>query len=145
MEVKIKKFNELSAGEIYEILKSRCEVFMLEQSIICQDMDGVDYESYHVFIEEKNRVIAYLRVYSANLDTAQIGRVLTLERKKGLGTLIMKKAEEFAKINMNCKKITLHSQKTAQGFYEKLGYTPVGEYFLEEGVEHITMEKRLIG
>ena len=47
-----KKFNELSTTEIYEILKARSEIFILEQNIHYQDMDGVDYNSLHCFFME---------------------------------------------------------------------------------------------
>ena len=49
MVFEAKWFNDLSAAELYEILKSRSEVFLLEQNIICQDMDDVDYKSLHCY------------------------------------------------------------------------------------------------
>jgi len=147
MELKVKKFEELSAFEIYEILKSRSEVFMLEQNIICQDMDDVDFKSYHFFFENENRVAAYLRVFYSDetRNKAVIGRVLTLAdmRGRGIGCELMEKAIEFIKNNMPCRSITLHSQKVAAGFYEKLGFKPASEEFLEEGVVHIAMEMNL--
>ena len=86
-----KKFSELTLDELYEILKSRAEIFLLEQNIICQDLDDVDKESLHCFIFDNNRVIAYLRAYKSGDNEVTIGRVLTLEHKKGLGTELMKK------------------------------------------------------
>ena len=62
MDFIVKKFNELTAGELYEILKARSAVFLLEQNIVCQDMDDVDYDSYHFFICDDKKVMAYLRV-----------------------------------------------------------------------------------
>ena len=50
-----KRFDDLSPSEVYEILKARCEVFLLEQRIICQDMDDVDYDALHFFIKEGNK------------------------------------------------------------------------------------------
>ena len=58
-----KKFNELTTVELYEILKSRTEIFLLEQRIICQDLDNKDYESLHCFFVDGERVIAYLRAF----------------------------------------------------------------------------------
>lgn len=142
MELKVKKFEKLSPFEVYEILKSRSEVFMLEQNIICQDMDDVDFKSYHFFFKKDNRVIAYLRAfYSDEIpDQVVIGRVLTLVRGKGLGRQLMEKFIEFIREKMPCKSISLHSQRVAEGFYDKFGFKIVSEEFLEEGVPHIMME-----
>ena len=52
MNLIVKVFDELTAAELYEILKSRAEVFMLEQNIKCQDMDNVDYKSIHCFLRK---------------------------------------------------------------------------------------------
>lgn len=142
MEFKIKPFNELTASEIYEILKSRQQVFMLEQKIFCLDADGVDYNSIHFFIEDNNEVIAYLRAFydSENEDILHIGRVLTLNHGSGYGRKLMEKSLSEIKKSFNCKKICLHSQKHAAGFYEKFGFEITSDEFLEEGIVHIMME-----
>ncbi len=140
MEFKAKYFNQLTPAELYEILKSRCEIFMLEQNIICQDMDNADYESRHYFFEEDGRVIAYLRVFKENDETVHMGRVLTLNHKKGMGRLLMEKSIDEIKKDFACKKITLNAQKQAEGFYKKMGFKTVSGDFLEEGVIHVAME-----
>lgn len=141
MELIIKKFSELSTVELYEILKSRLEVFMLEQNIICQDLDDVDYVSTHYFFREGDRVVAYLRTFEgASKEVLMMGRVLTLEHKKGIGRELMTKAIEHIKSTTNYKKISLHAQKSAIGFYEKLGFLITSPEFLEEGVVHVAME-----
>ena len=140
MKLIVKDFDDLSNIEVYEILKSRCEVFMLEQRIICQDMDDVDYKSKHCFFLEKNRVIAYLRAFYIDNDTVSIGRVLTLNHRQGIGTMLMNKSIDYIKDNMQCKKIQLHSQSQATGFYAKLGFEIISDEFLEEGVPHVMME-----
>ncbi len=143
MEFKTKSFGELTLTELYEILKSRCEIFMLEQNIICQDMDNMDYESRHYFFEEDGRVLAYLRVFREDEDIAHMGRVFTLKHKNGMGRLLMEKSLPEIKKDFNCKKITLNAQKTAEGFYKKMGFKTVSGEFLEEGVTHVAMEKEL--
>ena len=145
MEFKAKTFAQLSTRELYEILKSRAEIFFLEQGIVCQDMDNVDYISLHCFFEEKGRVVAYLRAFldEDEKDTVNIGRVLTLEHGKGTGSELMRKSiAEIAK-NFSCRKIKLHAQKQAAGFYVRLGFEAVSDEFMEEGVVHISMEKIL--
>ncbi|MBE6681081.1 MAG: GNAT family N-acetyltransferase [Ruminococcaceae bacterium] len=134
-----KTFDELSPKEIYEILKARMEVFLLEQHIVCLDIDGVDYDSLHVFIEHEGRVEAYFRAFRHE-DAVKIGRVLTREHGKGLGRLLMEQGIEAVKAHFSCDKIILHSQKYAEGFYKKLGFETVSDEYLEEGVVHVTME-----
>ena len=133
METKLitKFFSELTTRELYEIVRARTEVFLLEQKIICQDFDGVDYDSLHCFLECDGRVVAYLRAYRSEEDTVKIGRVLTIPHGVGLGKRLMKEAILQIKGRMNSKAITLHAQKHAQGFYEKLGFKVTSPDFLE--------------
>ena len=142
MEFIAKRFNELTACEIYEILKSREEIFLLEQNIVCQDIDDRDKESLHCFFCEKERVIAYLRAYNIE-DGVGIGRVLTLEHKKGLGKELMLKSMDVIKEHFNCSEIYAHAQKQAEGFYKKLGFETISDEYLEEGVVHVTMMKKV--
>lgn len=140
----IKKFEELTPSELYEIIKSRNEVFLLEQNIVCQDLDDVDYRAFHFFTEEEGRVTSYLRAFYTNEEKNQIkiGRVLTLKRGKGDGRKLMEKAFYYFK-ECGAVKITVNAQIQAMGFYEKLGFKVCSDEFLEEGVPHITMEYEL--
>jgi ElaA protein len=135
----IKPFSELTTQELYEILKSRAEVFVKEQGIVYVDEDDVDYTSLHVFCMRNNRVCAYLRAYKEDESSVKIGRVLTLEHGKGIGTDLMKYAiKELPKIT-GCKKIVMDAQKHAVPFYKRLGFTITSEEYLEEGIVHVDM------
>ena len=142
--MKIKTFDELNAYELYEIIKSRNEVFLLEQNIVCQDLDDVDYRAFHFFTEEEGRVTSYLRAFYTNEEKnrLKIGRVLTLNRGKGDGRRLMEKAFCYFK-ECGAEKITVNAQTQAKGFYEKLGFKVCSDEFLEEGVPHIAMEYEL--
>ena len=142
MKFKAKLFSELSLEELYEIIKSRTEIFLLEQNIVCQDLDGKDYESMHCFLWENERAIAYLRAFVSDEKekTLTVGRVLTLQHKNGLGKELMQKSLEKIKEHFSCKKILIHAQTHAVGFYEKFGFAVISDEFMEEGVPHVTME-----
>ncbi len=140
MDFIVKSFSELTLVELYEIIKSRSEIFLLEQNIVCQDLDDVDYNSIHCFFFDGKRVTAYLRAFALDKDTVTIGRVLTLEHRKGLGSELMKRSMEEIQKRFQCKKISLHAQKQAVEFYRKLGFHITSDEFLEEGVIHVTME-----
>jgi len=143
MDFLSKTFDELTTTELYEILKSRTEVFMLEQGIICQDMDDVDYRSLHCFMTDGKRVTAYLRAFRKDCDTVVLGRILTLVHRNGTGTELMKRSlPEIQKV-FGCKRFELHAQKQAVGFYQKLGFEIISDEFLEEGVLHVTMELKI--
>ena len=83
METIVKKFDELTTTELYEILKIRSEVFVVEQNCVYQDLDDVDKEAYHVYLKEEGKIIAYLRVVDKDkrLDEVSIGRVISLKRR----------------------------------------------------------------
>ena len=133
-----KTFDELTAREIYEIVRARQEVFLMEQRIVCRDFDGVDYDALHCCMERDGRVCAYLRAYEAEGEV-HIGRVLTIPHGEGLGRELMEGAMPRIVQHFGCERLTLHSQCHAEGFYLKLGFVRVGEVFLEEGIEHIRM------
>ncbi len=138
-----KKFNALTTTELYEILKSRMEIFMLEQEIHCLDMDNVDYESLHCFLWDGERVSAYLRAYEIGEGIVKMGRVLSLRHGEGFGRTLMKNAIPAIKEHFSCHKLWVDSQCHAAGFYEKLGFSMVTEQFLEEGIPHVGMERFL--
>ena len=137
-----KKFEELTNSEVYEILKSRAKVFMFEQKIWYLDMDNVDYNACHLFLEENGEVVAYLRAFGKEEKVIHIGRVLSVEHNKGLGTLLLNKALDYFKQN-GVKKVVLNSQVTAVRFYQKIGFETVGDEFIEAGIPHIKMVKEL--
>lgn len=139
-----KYFNELTPGEVYEILKARSTVFMLEQGIRCLDMDDVDYKSLHIFSMEQGQIIAYLRAYTLSPEgDVKIGRVLTVRRGQGLGRSLMDESVRAIRAQMNGKHIFVDAQLQARPFYEKCGFTAVSDEFLEEGIPHIKMQREL--
>ena len=139
----IKSFDELTKLELYEILKSRAEIFVKEQKICCVDPDGVDLNSFHVFAMEEGRVVAYLRAFEKEERVMKIGRVLTLVHGKEIGSQLMKFAMAKLKDMTGCKKIVMDAQTQAVPFYERLGFAIVSDEYIEEGVPHVDMEREL--
>ena len=90
MAVYSKVFSELTTKELYEILKARAAIFVVEQNCVYQDLDDRDYDSLHVFFEEDGKVTAYLRAFSKGNGVVQMGRVLTRQHGTGLGKKILK-------------------------------------------------------
>ena len=135
-----KNFDGLLPIQLYEILKARSQIFIVEQNMHCQDIGGIDLKARHFYLEENGKILAYLRAFYYDKTTVRIGRVLSVTHGIGLGKKVMTEAIKDIKQNMKCKKICLDSQKHAIGFYEKLGFKVVSGEFLEEGVIHVKME-----
>ena len=135
-----KKFDELTSRELYEILRSRAEIFVVEQSIKYVDMDGIDYDSLHCYIEDGGRVVAYLRAFYDDDGSVKVGRVLTLAHGKGVGRVLMEKSLAAIHEKLPTHLIYVNAQQHAVGFYEKLGFVGVSDVFYEENIPHIRME-----
>lgn len=144
MEFIIKHFNELNTIELYEILKTRAEIFVVEQDCPYQDLDDKDQNAIHIFCYNENkRVSACLRVFwkDEEQSEAQIGRVVTLEHGTGLGGKLLHEGVKLAIEQFKAKKIYLEAQEYAKGYYAREGFEVVSEPFLEDGIPHVKMEK----
>lgn len=141
METVIKKFEELTLDELYEILRARAEIFVVEQTCPYQDLDGVDKEAYHVYLKENEHIVAYLRVVDKGkrLDEVSIGRVISLKRRCGLGSELMKIGLRIAKEKFGAKVIKIGAQAYAKPFYESVGFRQISGEYLEDGIPHIYM------
>ena len=139
MEVFVKSFDELTKEELMQILRLRCEVFVVEQRCFYPDIDGIDEGAYHVFIKDKGRLEAYLRLYPYDETTAKIGRVVARSRKSGYGSAVMKQGIAAAHEKLGAEKVLVEAQCQAIGFYEKLGFKVISEEFMDAGIPHKKM------
>lgn len=143
MSIIIKSFDELSPRELFEIVRARFEVFVGEQHILEPEYDDVDYRSVHLYMEEGGKVIAYARLFHGDAPSEWcLGRMLTIRRKQGLGAAIIDAAKQYVK-DRGGKRILLHSQLQAKGFYERQGFSVCSEVFEEAGIPHVMMEYRV--
>ena len=145
MQLVAKYFNELTTTELYEILKSRAEIFVVEQNCIYQDLDDKDYHSLHVFYESDGKILAYFRAFEkdSSTKTVQIGRVLTLTHGIGLGGKLLKHGLFVVKEKLNPSTIFIEAQCYATGFYEREGFVISSDEFLEDGIPHVEMVLKL--
>ena len=136
-----KLFRELTVDELYELLRVRAEVFVVEQDCVSQDMDGDDQVSVHLWLTEGDKVVALCRVCPAgtHMEAVSIGRVITTERGKGYGKRIMLEGIKVAQEHFNAKRIDIEAQEYARGFYEQVGFRQSSEPFMLDGIPHIRM------
>lgn len=145
--IKVKCFEHLTPKELYEILKLRQSVFIIEQKIIYPDIDGRDFESIHFWIEgqSSSNISSYLRVVIDEINKKlTIGRVLTTpeERGKGVVRLLMQAALDYLQTHYNNWDLSLHAQEYLVDFYKSFGFVETGPAFTypdEEPVPHVPM------
>lgn len=142
----VKSFNELSTKELYEILKLRSAVFVVEQNCVYQDLDGKDEDALHVLQKKEGDIVAYARIFKPgdNLGDASIGRVVVEKkyRKYGYGKEIMHTAIRTIEERFRASSILLSAQTYLIKFYMDLGFCSVGEEYLEDGISHIRMVRK---
>ena len=145
MDLHVKHYDELTKEELYDIIKVRLDVFVVEQQCTYQDIDGKDKGAYHVWLSDDDGIVAYLRVLDRGVvfDDVALGRVLSTKRRCGLGTRIVKEGIRVAKEKFGADRITIEAQTYVAEMYEKVGFVKRGEEFLDVGIPHIKMTLEL--
>ncbi len=136
-----KRFTELTTDELYELLRIRNDVFVVEQNCVYQDLDYDDQKAIHLWLTEGEKIVALCRVCPAGTHMAEvsIGRVITTERGKGYGKRIMLEGISAAKECFKASSIDLEAQEYAKGFYEQVGFRQSSAPFILDGIPHIKM------
>lgn len=139
----IKTFNELSPQDIYSILQLRSEVFVVEQNCVYQDIDDKDQYALHLLLKKDDYLIGYSRIFKAGdyFKEASIGRVLVKkeDRNNRHGSLLMELSIKAIKDHFKENTVKISAQTYLKKFYNELGFDPVGEEYLEDGIPHIAM------
>jgi ElaA protein len=138
-----KKFEELTATELYHILQLRNEVFVVEQNAIYQDADNKDLVSYHLCGWDNQNLAAYARIIPPGVAfvEASIGRVVTSPdyRKMKLGKKLMELSIKHTLETYNVTTIKIGAQLYLQQFYMELGFVNCSEVYMEDGIPHKKM------
>ena len=139
-----KTFRQLTTDELYELLRVRSEVFVVEQNCVYQDLDGDDQRAIHLWLTLGDKIVALARVCPAgtHMTEISIGRVITTIRGKGYGKQIMLHAIDAAKEYFGATLIDIEAQEYAKGFYESVGFKQSSDTFMLDGIPHIKMTWR---
>lgn len=142
-QINSKSFDELTKTELYAILALRVEVFCVEQECPYQDVDGLDQEAQHVYLNDGKTIMAYARILKDQSNNYHIGRVVVNSkyRKKGLATVIMKAC--IAELKKYAKVVEISAQSYLTDFYQGLGFKNTGKYYLEDDIPHEQMVLKL--
>lgn len=145
MKFVYKAFEQLSLNELYDIMHLRQQVFVVEQNCVYLDADGMDAGASHLLgFEQAKRLVAYARIFPAGVvypDHVAIGRVVSSPsvRGEGVGKRLMRETIERIESQFGSTKIKISAQCYLTKFYETFGFHPVGDVYLEDGIEHIAM------
>tara|TARA_R110002124_G_scaffold123024_1_gene281728 strand:+ start:121 stop:567 length:447 start_codon:yes stop_codon:yes gene_type:complete len=142
---KIKAFNALTVDELYDLLRLRSEIFVVEQNCVYLDLDGKDKLALHLIGEYDGKTVAHARLFKPGIsfDNASIGRVVVDQnyRDKKWGHDLMRAAIAGIKDNYNETAITIGAQLYLKKFYESHGFVQISEMYLEDDIPHIEMTR----
>lgn len=143
MNFAVKTFNELSVNELYEVLKLRSEVFVIEQNCNYQDMDDKDKVALHVMGFDGPELVAYARILAPGISykEASIGRVIVNKnfRGKDYGRELMKVCIDKTLSQFKVNQIVISAQYYLLKFYRELGFVEEGDIYPEDDIPHIKM------
>lgn len=124
----------------------RNEVFIQEQGIpVDMERDQADESAVHAVVRNRlGLAVGTGRLLQHGPGVGRIGRMAVnrVLRGSNLGRDVLRALMQTA-AQRGDHEVLLHAQRTAQGFYTRLGFTPRGEPFEEAGIVHIEMSHPL--
>ena len=142
-----RRFDELTAGELYELLRFRQSIFVVEQASAYPDLDGLDQSAWHLLAWLETELIGYLRLTATTGPplVVRIGRVAVSPplRRGGLGRTLMEKALILCRERFPPRAVALGAQVPLVPFYESFGFATTSEPYDDFGVAHVEMVLRL--
>lgn len=145
LQWEIKRFEELSVPELYQLLRLRSDVFIVEQNCVYPDIDGKDKYAVHLLGRFNEDIVAYARLFKPGdyFDEASIGRVVIADsyRDRKWGYALMQQAIHGITTRFGERTIVISAQEYLQRFYEQQGFVKVSPSYLEDGIPHIRMRR----
>ncbi len=144
MIIKCIAYKDLLLEELYDIMRIRQEVFIVEQDCPYLDADSKDQAAWHLMGYKEGELVAYTRLLPKGVsyeDYLSIGRVVTAEkgRGKGYGVKIMRESILKIKMIFGDQPIKISAQSYLLKFYNDFGFEPTGDEYLEDGIPHTAM------
>lgn len=143
---KIKTFSELTTTELYEIIKARVNVFVVEQDCPYPDLDDYDQKAIHLWAEKGGDVLAYCRIFDKGIKYPEtsIGRVVTTEKGRGtgLGKQLISYAIDVIENRLRTTEVRISAQDYLLKFYSGFGFVDTGKKYLEDNIPHTEMFRK---
>lgn len=142
----ITQFDKLEPIDLYNFLKLRQDIFIIEQNCIYDDIDSIDQECEHLMLYENDILVAYSRIApeKRKFDCTSIGRIVVNRhyRGKGVGRQMIKKVIQIIQ-ERGEKLIKIEAQEYLQNFYESLDFIKISDPYDVDGIKHIAMKLNL--
>ncbi|MEH6627010.1 MAG: GNAT family N-acetyltransferase [Motiliproteus sp.] len=138
-------FSELSTDQLYQLLKLRVDVFVVEQQCPYPELDGKDIQpgSRHLLGYQQQQLVAYSRLLTPGCSFAEasIGRILVAaeHRQHGLGRMLVQESIRLAEQLWPDTGIKIGAQSQLTAFYQSCGFIEDSDPYMEDGIEHIDM------
>lgn len=141
MDVIVKHFEELTTDELYELLRLRVSVFVVEQHCPYMELDNRDQAAVHLWLKDEDGIQAYMRILDRGVKSehVSIGRVIAVKRRSGVGTELLKAGIRCAKECFGADSLYVEAQTYARGLYAKQGFVQISDEFLDDGIPHVKM------
>lgn len=147
MDWQLRTFEALSNHELYQLLKLRVDVFVVEQTCPYPELDDKDPITgvYHLLGYEQGQLVACARLLPAGISypSVSIGRVATHEKARGngLGHQLLEQAIHQCQRLWPNSAIEIGAQEHLSAFYGRYGFVATSEVYLEDGIPHIDMKR----
>ena len=145
----MKTFQELTVEQLFDVLKLRMDVFVVEQHCAYPELEEYDRhpETRHLSgYNVSGQLLAYARILSPGLRYSEVnlGRVVVRvdSRKQGVGHQLLQKALQEISRCWPSQAIKISAQDYLQAFYEQYGFVRMSEVYLEDGIPHVEMFKK---
>jgi ElaA protein len=134
-----RSFHELTTVELYAIVSVRERVFVVEQSCLYLDADGIDVQCRHLWGVADTDIAAYCRIVPPGVkyDETSIGRVLVAPEHRGTG--LAKQLMQRAIATCGPVPIRIGAQAYLEKFYRDQGFAPASAPYIEVGIAHLEM------
>ena len=143
MKWSFKHYDELTRDEVYELLRLRCEVFIVEQDCVYLDVDGEDRTAWHLLARDgQGKLCACLRALPRRgEEPMHFGRIVVHPafRGQGLGKELVRRGLRYAQETLGEPAVCIMAQAHLRGFYEELGFCATSEPYDSTGILHIDM------
>ena len=138
-----KHFRELTTEELYQVLRLRSEVFVVEQNCVFLDMDNKDFACHHLMGWSGDRLVGYSRIVPPGISYVEsaIGRIVSSPAARGSGVgreLLTQSIRTLYQLHGK-RDIRIGAQYYLKEFYASYGFVQTGEIYSEDGIDHIEM------
>ncbi|GAB5409975.1 MAG: GNAT family N-acetyltransferase [Balneolaceae bacterium] len=143
MNTEFRTFLKLSSTQVYDVLRLRQQVFMLEQNCLYEDADGFDKYALHLLLYDNKKLAGCLRIFEPGIkfEETTLGRIVIDKKYRGknVGPQLIKRGVELAFQQFPGFNIRIEAQALLTSYYNKYGFIEEGEIYEVDEIKHIQM------